>query len=247
MYYFLALLLLMTLLILGTRLDQTQGKAEASGKPGLHAKTVSSFPGKRLSRDEIAMRLKKLAQSRTPVIKEKAAGQMLVTCYLMPPPLLNYAYICPKCKEKTLYPLSDEKAYETLEDMPTIRKLVERMTSLDLRVDESEFCRKCYSKIKEPRLILFVNTDLDNKAHLGLHSVVVHRKDFDEITILQNDRVRVHTVVDVHREDFVLLDEFLKGEAFHRDQSGKKVPLKKYIKRLEELLGVEIEEQRILK
>lgn len=160
-----------------------------------------------LTREEIAQRLKKLAVS-----KPSNQIECIATCYKMASNPVRSEYVCPKCGEKTLY---NSYAGIVLRDIPECRRLVKeiKIKGLNIELDDSEFCKKCNSGIKNPQLSLIVKYS-GEKA--------------------------VHRVKGVAKNDLKLIWEFVEGRDKHFDEKNNQTSLKNHIPRLQELLGVKL-------
>jgi len=157
-----------------------------------------------------------IALSKTEPPKNLRVGAQ---CYSTEGPSSVVQYVCPKCGEKTLYKLSE--VADTLcinsfieRELESCRRIVKAIKNLNIILDESQYCRKCSPNVKSPKLALIVKYS-DEEA--------LHR--CEEITI----------------DDLRLLNEFLSGEYKHVSDYDAETPLKNHVKRLSELLGVEIE------
>jgi hypothetical protein len=165
---------------------------------------------------EVKARLLKLAKSPPPT--ELSGG---ACCYAMMGPLAVVEYVCPKCGEKTLYESDDgsrsgESTRNVREELFSCRRIVKDIEELNVELDETQFCAKCTPDLKSvPKIIL-----------------VIHYESKEE----------PHRVEGVTSEDLIILQEFLAGKDKHEGDFGIETPLKDYIKRLERLLGVKIEE-----
>jgi hypothetical protein len=170
---------------------------------------------KSFKREDIQRRLLDLSKNTAPT--ELAPGAM---CYKPAMPPKSADYTCLKCGEKTLYNLvtaedrnQTSRAIGIVEvDIPNCRRTIKLIKGIDVSLDESQFCKKCCPDVKSPKLALTINYD-DGKKH---------------------------RVEDVTNDDLVLISEFLSGSDKHKDSGDFETPLKDHIKRLSELLGVEI-------
>jgi len=170
---------------------------------------------KSFKRGDIQRRLINLSKNTAPT--ELATGAM---CYRPAMPPKKADYNCPKCGEKTLYNLEtaedrnlEAKAIGAVEvDIPNCRRTIKLIKGIDVSLDESQFCKKCSPDVKTPKLVLTINYE-DGKKH---------------------------RVEDVTNDDLVLISEFLSGSDKHKDSGDVETPLKDHIKRLSELLGVEV-------
>jgi len=162
------------------------------------------------TRDEIRARLSQLEKSEPPTeLKPQAM------CYAPTVPLERADYVCPKCGEKTIFAA---KADHTLDNvvgdvsgLPEMRRLIGRMPVPWMQLDESQFCGKCSPGIDVPKLFLVVRVP---------------------------GQAEPRKTADVGPEDLLLLQEFLSGADKYTDAGGGEAPMKIYLPRIEELLGV---------
>lgn len=146
--------------------------------------------------------------SKKPAPKELKMGAM---CYEMAAPPQRVEYVCPKCGAKTLYA---SNYVNTIQNISSCRSQVESFKGLNAKLDESEFCKKCSPKIKDPQLCLEIKYTDDEK---------------------------VHRTCDVTETDMQLIAEFLSGSNVHKTFYDAHEPLKDYMERLETLLDIKIE------
>jgi hypothetical protein len=196
----------------------------APGSSVLNAHEVTSAD-RVLSRAELIQRLERLAVSSGPT--DLSTGAM---CYVLGDPPPRREYVCPKCGERSLYPLPREynpeidgqrpiekvvgEIAESLWlDVEEYRRLAAQLSSLSVSLDESQFCKKCNPDVETPALVL-----------------VVHPPDAAE----------PHRTVGVTREDLRLLCEFASGSDRHDAGPLGERPLKEYVPRIQELLGVQL-------
>jgi len=158
----------------------------------------------RLSREEIAKRLKTLSESEPP--QKLARGAMCYAPKIYQPK--SSEYVCPKCGRKTVYP-----GYMDFDvnDIQKCRRYVSSITQISIKLDESEFCKKCSPAVKTPLLVLVVSYPGESKPH----------------------RCR-----GVSSSDIQFIREFLDGKAVHKDSGDNETALKSSITRIQELLGV---------
>ena len=159
------------------------------------------------TKKEILNQLEMIA--KTPPPENLSFGAM---CYeiAMPPDTANY--VCPICGEKTLYKKGGEIGTTTiLQTIPNCRGLIRQIHGVNLKLDESSFCKNCNNTGAAPELCLLVNI-----------------KD-------ENDTVRS---CKVDEGDLNLLKEFFEGKLVHKGFTDNETPLKEYLARIEELLGV---------
>jgi len=140
----------------------------------------------------------------------KNLESMGAMCYDMAAPPQRAEYICPICGEKTLY----ENNYTTLIswELQQMRELVNNIKSISCKLDESQFCRSCSPKIINPELCLIVNIEEKNE----------------------------HKTCNIDEQDVILLNEFLSGSKIHKTFNDAEQPLKQYLPRIEELLGIKL-------
>jgi hypothetical protein len=176
----------------------------------------SSVEVKSFKRSELEQKL--IALSKNPAPKELAMGAM---CYKPAMPPKSADYTCPKCSEKTLYIIetieNKNEAHQIIEDIrvtiPNCRRTLKTINGINISLDESQFCKKCSPDIQSPKLVLIITHEDGNK----------------------------HTVTGVTNNDLILISEFLTGSDKHKDEGDFETPLKDHIKRLKELLCVEVE------
>jgi hypothetical protein len=186
------------------------------GRTGTSKKAAAVSEVQSMKQSEIEERLRELAKGPPPA--KLSPGAM---CYSMMVPPTIVEYVCPKCGEKTLY--TGEKGPRSADDTNAIRRevvacrrILKEMEGLDIELDESQFCAKCTPDLKGPPQII----------------LVVRYEGTEE----------PHRVEGVTSEDMAILKEFLDGKDKHEGDFGIEKPLKDYIERLGELLGVKIEE-----
>jgi hypothetical protein len=166
----------------------------------------------KLSREAIKERLKKLVNDPRP--KTLSPGAM---CYKMAGPPLSIDYVCPVCNTKTIHKRSqNDFAHDTAtwvlsRDLTGCRRGAKGLRGLNVRLDESEFCQKCKTDAKEPKLVLVVNHDGEKEEH----------------------RCR-----GVAAFDFRILQAFAEGKQKFRGMRGQEIAIKDKIKRLRQLLGI---------
>jgi len=127
-------------------------------------------------------------------------------CYSSPPPMERVEYICPVCGEKTVYHTSFSYDFDNLQNY---RDKVNRITKIDVKLDESQFCRKCTPKQSQREFRLLVKYNNAKKAHKTCGIAI---------------------------DDINLLYEYSEGIKEHTTWYNKK-PLIEYRGRIEELLG----------
>ncbi len=129
------------------------------------------------------------------------------TCYEVAMPPNRVEYVCPTCGTKTI--LKNDTGW-LLPNLESYRKQTEelRKLGLDIKIDESALCSKCRQE-----------ESAANKLHW-------------EIKIDGKERK-----VNFEQSDIELLREFLKGNNKIDRGPGGEQPLKKYLPRLNALVG----------
>lgn len=186
---------------------------------GQSPQPVTVTSGNFLSQQDIQEQLARIAKKPPP--KNLAMGAM---CYDIAGPPLRIDYVCPSCGEKTLYAVdtdADEKVRQqhwktawVIQELESLRRLTQQIDTLDVALDESQFCCHCNSAIKDPKV--------------GL-------------VITYPDRLEPHRVWDVHWTDLTMLKAAAEGKLKYKGKQGNEVAMKDHLPRLEELLGVDIE------
>jgi len=190
-------------------------KAQTEKQKGVSPE-ITLTEAKNVKRADIQQRLQKLADSKPPAVNKTGA-----MCYSTAAPPQKVQYICPKCGEKTLYTLakeneegSDWRLNNFIEyELDFCRREAKAIKGISLSLDESQFCKKCTPDLKSPKLAVVVNYEGEKKPH---------------------------RVEGITRSDLQLIAEFLSGSDVHTDEYDCETPLKKHVKRLSELLGVDI-------
>ena len=167
-----------------------------------------------LDRQNLEKKLQELAKAPPPT--KLAPGDM---CYDMAAPADRIDYVCPACQEKTLYSRKaggDWKIQWIILDADRYRKLAKQLqdNGLDCKLDESAFCQKCGKDAKEKTFVLETKWTGQEKPHRAA------LRDID---------------------DLKLILEFLEGKKVHAGAQGAETPLKNYLPRIRELLGLESE------
>jgi len=191
-----------------------QGKAHAAPGAGDTVAISVSMPEPLFAgsspRETLKARLEKLSKSPPP--KNLKMGAM---CYDMAEPPDRIDYVCPACGEKTLYARDDKNrgslTFFLSYQLQECREIAKKVKGLDIVLGEHEFCRKCSPATKAPVLILKVNYPGE----------------------------KTHVVRDVHEDDLGLLVEFMNNSDRHVGGQGRETPLKDYVPRLRELLGIQ--------
>jgi hypothetical protein len=160
-----------------------------------------------LTKAEIADKLIKLATSPPPA--KLSEGSM---CYEMTEPPNRAEYICPNCGERTLY--TDDHANFIACYLPYCRATVKKINCLEVKLDESLYCRKCSPNVTNPCLNLMLKYKGDQKEY---------------------------KIKDIGYNDLVLLAEFCADTNIHKGGFGIESPLKDYFGRLQDLLTIKID------
>jgi ribosomal protein L37AE/L43A len=159
-----------------------------------------------LTKMQLNSQLKNLPE---PVVQERPPGAM---CYKVAAPPERAEYICPVCGEMTLYPLYNNE----VDNISYYSSLVKKIKKIDVKLDESQMCKKCSPNAKPRNLCLIVK--LKNAKN-----------------------PQSHRTYDITENDINLLYEYSEGMKEHSTEFGN-VPLSNYKNRLEELLGITIRE-----
>lgn len=166
-----------------------------------------------LNRQDLEKKLQDLAKAPPPT--KLAPGAM---CYEEAAPLERQEYACPKCGEKTLYPLpgnTHEWAIsDALQSVTASRRLVKQLQDkgLNCQLDETAFCQKCGKGATVKKVVL--ETTWPGQA-------------------------RAHRVSLQGTSDLQILQEFLSEKNKHDTGPGGEKPLKDYLPRIRELLGLD--------
>lgn len=169
------------------------------------------------ARKQIDEKLKILAM--TPPPKKIIYSAMCYSMYLPPD---RIKYICPFCGEKTIYKGgktdSDwQNLYEILEHgIYTCKRQLNKVEGIHIAIDESQFCKKCSPFIEKPELCLLVNIE-------G-----------------QQDTTKICNIT---VKDILLITEFLNNKISLVTGEGEE-PLLDYIDRIQELLGLKINNEK---
>lgn len=159
------------------------------------------------TKEEIKELLKVIANKG--VKKDLNVGAM---CYSPRPILERTEYICPVCSEKTVYTYHQAEMVQN--EIPVCRSNIARFGGTTLRLDESQFCRKCTpDSIPEPKLCVIAKlSDAPETKTCGISSM-----------------------------DIMLLIEFFEGKNIHKTSNDGEVAMKEMMYRIEELIGVKNE------
>jgi hypothetical protein len=174
---------------------------------------IASGPPVVQSVDEV-MRLDRAAiRERLSRLSNAPAPQpkMGAMCYDMAGPPQRADYVCPHCGERTAYEKNLAQLVEW--ELPSCRREFKKLKETAghaVILDERSFCRDCSPDVKEAKLVL---TLLFKEGQT---------RDVEQVTA----------------NDLRLLEEFLAGKRVHVDWNDGETPLKQYMPRLQELLGV---------
>jgi hypothetical protein len=208
-YALFVVFIVMVLLFSGSRgsAERSQGRSSQGAMQSVQA--AEAQPSL-LTRDEVHKKLLRLSSSPPPANLKQGA-----CCYKMASPPNRGEFICPKCGERTLY-ATDSKDGRTDGrligiELPECRRLVGQIRGLDVKLDETEFCKRCSPASTSPRLILLIKYKGD---------ALVHR--FKGVT----------------SEDLAVLKEFLDGKDRHSTFNEAEIPLSRYSERLSTMLDL---------
>ncbi len=97
-------------------------------------------------------------------------------CYAIALPLERTDYICPTCGGKTLYAFDDmlkdpnviQQSTEVIiiaHELDSCRRLAQQINTLDIELDESQFCKVCSPDVEYPQLGLIVKHPDNPQPH----------------------------------------------------------------------------------
>ncbi|MBI5218381.1 MAG: hypothetical protein HY958_05575 [Bacteroidia bacterium] len=161
---------------------------------------------KNFSKNDIAKRLEALSKSEAP--KDLNMGAM---CYRAARSVDRAEYVCPKCGSKTIY--KDDKSRFVEKELSKCRGLVSAIKEIEIKLDESQFCKKCSPKITDPELCIQIKLSNETTAHISCR---------------------------IDAEDILLIKEFTSGSDRHKGAQDYETPLKDHLFRLEELFGIKL-------
>ena len=164
---------------------------------------LDTIKGK-LSKSLIKEMLQQLAKSEAPT--ELSFGAM---CYEMAMRPSNAHYTCPVCGTKTLYTQTYADFVEGV--IPYCRSLIDSISYLDIKLDETQFCKKCGHGKKDPSLC---------------------------ITIKYPDDTLQHSVCNIDGDDLKLMNEFIRGKDKHKGERDSEIPMKSQLERLKVLFDI---------
>ena len=162
-----------------------------------------------LNRDELAQKLQALEKAPAPT--KLAPGAM---CYKPAGLQARQEYVCPTCGQKTVYAVAQNRtAILALRQTDTYRRQIKEIQALGLpcSLDETAFCQNC-GKDAQTKGFFLVIAWPDRTVH----------------------RVQLHG-----NDDLLLVLEFLQGKTTHDAGMGGEKPLKEFLPRIHELLGIE--------
>ena len=189
------------------------GEPEPAAPPAVAAPAQPA--AQPLSRADVVKRLRQLADSPPPA--KLSQGAM---CYDMIGPPERFEYVCPTCGEKTLYARQggDRQAEGWIlgRNLLTCRRLAAQVKTLNVKLDEAQFCKKCSPEVKKPGLSLLVTYPGETEA-----------RQTNGITDTDLDR----------------LIAFLAGKDRYDIGQGHEVALRDNLARLDQIFGVEVERE----
>lgn len=218
MQYIVIAIVLVVLCIFGASCRK-QSPAQLQGRTS--GEVIVESSGRYMTAESIRAQLEKI--SKKPPPKNLAMGAM---CYKVAAPPDRADYICPNCGEKTLYasqPSSDPNAvlqsWEVIiaiaRELESSRRLVQQIDKLDITLDESQFCKHCKPDIQAPKLGLVIR---------------------------YGDRPEPHDVWQFSQNDLLMLKAFSEGKLKFEGTNDTECDLKRMLPRLEQLLGVKLDE-----
>lgn len=158
------------------------------------------------TKKQIEQKLEEL--SKAPVPKNLSMGAM---CYEMMMPPDTASYICPDCSTRTLYKRDFENFWYVQGEIIDCRRELEKVKGINVKLDESEFCKRCRPEVTNPDLILLLNIE---------------------------DTGDTLKTVNIRSNDIRVLGEFLSGSNIHKTFNDGEAPLVNYKKRIIEILGL---------
>jgi hypothetical protein len=164
------------------------------------------------SKKQIEEKIKRLAETSPP--ENLSFGAM---CYIKT--IVQYdtrEYVCPICGEKTIYGKNvNTNKFEYIDgifwEIDACRREIEKVKGINIKLDESQFCKHCSPEIKNPELCLLVNI-----ANL-------------------NDTTKV---CNISYMEIRYIHEFLNDQLVHKGERESETPLINNIPRIKELLGL---------
>lgn len=135
-------------------------------------------------------------------------------CYEMAMPPERAEYVCTVCGEKTIYTIENAEFISWY--LPSCRDMVTKLKSVNAVLDESQYCKDCSPDIETPVLCLI--TKLEGSSEIK--------------------------TCGINNDDLKILGEFLDGSKIHSGSFDEQYPLKGFIPRIEEMLGINIDEKK---
>jgi len=136
--------------------------------------------------------------------------ELSAMCYESAAPPTTAVYVCPKDGSRTHYS-RDAALAERIEQLPILRAAVQTVSGLKVSLDESELCSRCTpTPPPSPEPILIVK--LPDGAEKRTRAVIAN--------------------------DLLLLREFADGQLTHRGEDGAETPLKDFLPRIRQMLGM---------
>jgi len=180
---------------------------------------VNISNGQTFSKQDIEEHLEKIKKAPLPEFSMKGA-----MCYEVADPPDRIDYVCPDCGEKTLYAIGSTadpneqflwNITKTLNELENYQHHVKQIDTIDISLVQSQFCKHCNPDIKEPKLGLIVKYP---------------------------DSQQVHRVYDISIEDLMMIKAFTEGKLTYIGELDNEYILISDFNRLEELLGVDIDD-----
>ena len=164
---------------------------------------------------------KKDIENKLMVLSETAPPEDLsfgAKCYSQAHPPETASYNCPACGKKTLHKVKGKfKDYDKMKliqwGISACRNEMKNVKGINIKLDESQFCKNCSPEIEKPELCLLVNISNTNDTS---------------------------KVCNVNYLDVRLIGEFLNDELKHKGSTDRESPLINHIGRIQELLGVKL-------
>ncbi len=207
MIYIIAVIIIVLGLAVGTGCKiATKTKQETS----IYHKPNDTMPSI-YTKNDLEKLLQNLSKSEPKDLQEVGA-----MCYKTAGPPDRFDYVCPTCGEKTLYANVRDDYYNRdypvflYRELERIRSIIANIKSIDCKLDESQFCKKCNPQITAPELCLIVKIEGNEE----------------------------HKTCNITLNDAEILNEFLNGKVKHLTAYDAEEPLKNYLDRIKVLLGM---------
>ena len=133
-------------------------------------------------------------------------------CYKVAAPPNRIEYVCPVDGHKTLY--TNSQAIFIYQELFSMRNYVNAITNIRVRLDESEFCKVCTPEATDPKIYLEIRYGKDEPVH----------------------RVALNSA-----DDLSPIYQFLNGRQTYGDGYDGETPMKTYLVRLQQLLGIKLQ------